>query len=76
MVDEFEIEEKLRASFPVTHIEVKDTTGGGDHWDVVVSSPAFKGKSMIEQHRMVYAALGDAMKGPIHALSLRTSASE
>lgn len=76
MVDEFEIEERLRAAFTITHIEVKDTTGGGDHWDVQVSSPAFKGKSMIEQHRMVYAALGEAMKGPIHALSLKTTPSD
>lgn len=51
---------------------VKDMTGTGDHFDAVVTSPAFEGKSLVQQHQMVYAALGAAMKGPVHALKLKT----
>ena len=46
----------------------------GQHFDARVTSPAFAGKSLIEQHRMVYATLGDSFDGALHALSLKTSA--
>ena len=55
-------------------VEVSDLTGTGDHFSAKVVAPGFIGKSMIQQHRMVYAALGDAMQGPIHALQLDTKA--
>ena len=47
-------------------------TGGGDHWQVAIRAEEFSGKSMVEQHQMVYAALGDWMKKDIHALALDT----
>ena len=47
--------------------------GDGRHWDAVVISPVFAGKSMLQQHRQVYAALGDSFDTEaVHALSLRT----
>lgn len=44
----------------------------GTHFEAVVVSPAFVGKSMVQQHQLVYAALGDRMRAEIHALSMRT----
>ena len=46
--------------------------GDGRHFDAIVISDAFAGKTMLEQHRMVYATLGDKMGGEIHALTMRT----
>ncbi len=46
-------------------------TGDGTHFEATVISPLFEGKSMLEQHRMVYATLGDRMQSDIHALSIR-----
>lgn len=62
----------IQKALPDAEINVKDLTGGGDHFEVEVSSAAFKGKPMIEQHRMIYQAVGDAMDGPIHALKIKT----
>lgn len=47
-------------------------TGDGRHFEAVVVNDAFAGKGLLEQHRMVYATLGDKMGGEIHALSMRT----
>jgi len=66
------IEETLRQSFPDAMIRVLDTTGGGDHFDVEIVALQFAGLSMIEQHRLVYDALGDKVGYEIHALGLRT----
>ena len=44
----------------------------GTHFEAVIVSPAFVGKTMIQQHQLVYAALGDRMRAEIHALSMRT----
>lgn len=44
----------------------------GTHFEALVVSPAFVGKTMIQQHQLVYAALGDRMRAEIHALSMRT----
>ena len=49
-----------------------DVNGDGRHFEAVVICPDFDGKSMLEQHRMVYGGLGDKMDETIHALSLRT----
>lgn len=62
----------LRKAFPDGEIQVEDMTGTRDHFDARIVSEAFVGKSRLEQHQLVYAALGDAMKGPIHALALKT----
>jgi stress-induced morphogen len=53
--------------------EVHDYTGTGDHFEVRVVAPAFEGKSRVQRHQMVYAALGSAVDGQtIHALALQT----
>lgn len=70
-----ELEQKLLAGLPDAAIRAQDMTGGGDHWQVRIRAPQFKGKSMVEQHQMVYAILGDLMKSEIHALSLDTDES-
>jgi acid stress-induced BolA-like protein IbaG/YrbA len=49
-----------------------DTTGGGDHFEALVVSDRFEGKGLVERHQIVYAALGDAMRARIHALTLKT----
>ena len=73
MLTELDIKKKLDEHFPDADITVHDMTGGGDHWDLRIVSPAFHGKSMVEQHQMVYRALGSWMKKEIHALKLHTS---
>jgi len=57
---------------PDSRVLVQDTTGGGDHFEAIIISSAFAGKTMIEQHRMVYGALGSSVGREIHALALRT----
>ena len=64
------ITERIRAALPDARVELKDLTGTEDHWQATVISSAFAGKSLIERHRMVMAALAAEMKGPIHALTL------
>jgi acid stress-induced BolA-like protein IbaG/YrbA len=59
----------IRTGIPDAEITVK---GEGDHFEVVVVSDRFEGRSMVQQHRMVYATLGDRMGGEIHALALHT----
>lgn len=68
-----DIIEKLNESFHDAKIDVQDLTGGGDHWAVRIASRSFAGKSLVEQHQMVYKALGAWMKKEIHALKLSTS---
>jgi len=62
----------LRTAFPTAQVQVRDLTGGGDHFQALVVTPAFEGKSLVQQHQLVYAALGDLMKVQIHALALQT----
>ena len=61
---------KIRASLPDAMVELQDLTGTADHWKASIVSGRFAGKSMLERHRLVMAALADEMKGPIHALTL------
>ena len=68
------METTLTAAFPGAQIAVEDTTGGGDHFQVTIAAPQFAGKTMIQQHRAVYAALGDRVGVEIHALALQTKA--
>ena len=67
-----EIKARIQAALPDASVSVTDTTGGGDHFAATVVSAAFAGKGPVDRHRLVYAALGDAMRGPIHALALTT----
>ena len=71
-----DIRARIRAAIPDAEVSVRDTTGGGDHFDATVVSAAFAGKGPVERHRLVYAALNDAILGasaPIHALALTTA---
>ena len=70
-----EIETMIRAAFPDARIEVRDLAGDGNHYAANVVSAAFKGKSRVQQHQMVYAALKGRMGGELHALALTTSES-
>jgi stress-induced morphogen len=72
MLEPSQVEELLARAFPGADIELVDLTGTKDHYQARIVAPAFIGKSLIEQHKLVYAALGDAMHGPIHALALKT----
>jgi stress-induced morphogen len=65
----------LRA-LPGARVEVTDLTGTSDHFEALVVAREFAGKSRVEQHKMVYAALGTLMDGAIHALALTTRASD
>jgi len=67
-----EIKARIEAALPGSRVEVEDFTGGGDHFRATVESPAFAGKTVLEQHRMVYEIFGAEIGGPIHALSLKT----
>jgi stress-induced morphogen len=74
-----DIRSRIRAALPDADVSVVDTTGGGDHFDATVISAAFMGKALVERHRLVYAALSDAIRGPaapIHALALTTETPE
>jgi stress-induced morphogen len=68
-----EIEAFIKAAFPDADIEMKDLAGDDNHWAATVRSSAFKGKSRVQQHQMVYAALKGNMGGVLHALQLTTS---
>ena len=73
MVEAKTLEERIRQGVgDVSHIVVTDLTGTKDHWQAVIVSGAFSGKSRIQQHQMVYTALGELMAGPVHALALKT----
>jgi len=62
----------IKAALPDATIELTDLAGDNDHWQAVVTSSAFEGKSRIQQHQMVYAALKGNMGGVLHALALET----
>jgi stress-induced morphogen len=68
-----EIETMILEAFPGARVEVKDLAGDGNHYSASVASTAFKGKSRVQQHQMVYAALKGRMGGELHALALTTS---
>jgi stress-induced morphogen len=68
----------LERAFPdASHVEIVDRTGGGDHFQVNVTSARFQGLSLVEQHRLVYAALEEPLAdGTIHELRIKTRGSE
>lgn len=68
------IVEKIRLALPDAVVEMKDLTGTEDHWEARIVSAAFAGKSLIQRHRIVMAALAEEMKGPIHALTMDVKA--
>ncbi len=71
-----DIERFIKEALPDAAVTIKDLAGDGDHYAANVVSAAFKGKSRVQQHQMVYAALKGRMGGELHALALQTSAPE
>ena len=69
-----EIEALIKAALPDARVTVEDLAGDGDHYAATVVSEAFRGRSRVQQHQMVYAALRGRMGGELHALALQTSA--
>ena len=67
-----DIEKYIREALPDAQVEIKDLAGDGDHYAATVISEAFRGKSRVQQHQMVYAALKGNMGGVLHALALTT----
>lgn len=73
MIEDSALRELLMKSVPgAERVDVIDTTGTGDHFDATVVARGFAGKSRVERHRLVYAALGELMKKEVHALALKT----
>ena len=75
-MDAAEIEHLIKAALPDAKVEIRDLAGDGDHYAATVISEQFRGKSRVQQHQMVYAALKGNMGGVLHALALQTSAPE
>ena len=72
-MDPAEIESLIKASIPDAQVTIEDLRGDGDHYAAYVISDAFKGKSRVQQHQMVYQALQGRMGTELHALALQTS---
>ena len=68
-----EIERFILEALPDAQVEIRDLAGDGNHYAATVMSAAFKGKSRVQQHQMVYASLKGRMGGELHALALTTS---
>ena len=66
------IEELIKQSIPDAKVTIEDLHGDGDHYSAIVVSKSFDGKSMIQQHKMVYESLQGKMGNELHALVLKT----
>jgi acid stress-induced BolA-like protein IbaG/YrbA len=73
MIQPEQIRSWIESGLACEHVEVR---GDGHHFEAVIVSPAFRGKSRVQQHQLVYAALGSRMRAEIHALSMQTYAPE
>ena len=71
-----DIERFIREALPDAGVTIRDQAGDGDHYSASVVSAAFKRKTRVQQHQMVYAALKGRMGGELHALALQTSTPE
>ena len=71
-----EIEKLIKQGIPDAKVVIEDLRGDGDHYAARIESAVFKGKSRVQQHQLVYQALGGRMGGQLHALQLTTIAPE
>ena len=71
-MDAGEIERLIKARIPDAQVTIRDLAGDGDHYAATVISEAFRGKSRVQQHQIVYEALRAEMGGKLHALALQT----
>ena len=69
-----DLERLIKEGLPDARVTIQDLKGDGDHYAATVVSSAFKGKSRVQQHQLVYQALQGRMGGELHALQLQTSA--
>lgn len=72
MFSKEKIAEILREKLPEARVIVRDDMNDGEHFSAEVATPAFEGLGRVEQHQLVYAALGEHMRRDIHALQLKT----
>jgi stress-induced morphogen len=72
MITATEIVQKVEAALPGARATARDLTGTLDHYELTVVSELFAGLSLVDRHRRVYAALAEPLKGPLHALTLKT----
>jgi stress-induced morphogen len=72
-MDFHEIERLIKSAIPDAKVEIRDLAGDGDHYAATVIAESFRGKSRVQQHQMVYAALKGSMGGALHALALQTT---
>lgn len=68
-----EIERLIKEGLPDASVEIRDLAGDGNHYAATVIAESFRGKSRVQQHQMVYAALKGQMGGILHALALQTN---
>ncbi len=73
-ISQAKLEQILRSHFPNADLQIIDTAGDQDHYSVTIADQAFAGKSRIEQHKMVNAALKNELGGILHAMQLKTVA--
>jgi stress-induced morphogen len=72
-MSEAEIRQIIEGALPGAQVTIEDLAGDGDHWRAHVVTDAFRGKSRVQQHQMVYAAFGTRMGNELHALALTTA---
>jgi stress-induced morphogen len=75
-MDAREIESMIKAALPDAKVEIRDLAGDGDHYAATVISESFRGKSRVQQHKLVYDSLKGQMGGVLHALALQTGVPE
>ena len=75
-MDAREIESMIKAALPDAKVEIRDLAGDGDHYAATVISESFRGKSRVQQHKLVYDSLKGQMGGALHALALQTAVPE
>jgi stress-induced morphogen len=71
-MEAYEIENMIKEAFPNAKVVIEDLRGDGDHYAALVVAEEFRGKSRVQQHQLVYAALKGKMKNDLHALALTT----
>ena len=67
-----ELETLIKKAIPNSEIEIKDLAGDDNHYSIIIKSDAFRGKTRIEQHQIVYGALEEKMGNKLHALQVKT----
>ena len=73
MISPEQLSTLIKGELPDAQIQVEDLTGGGDHYQATIVSEAFAGKTLVQQHQMVYKAVNSVMANEsLHALALKT----